>query len=319
MDSNLVGHNSIRNRLAHLLAICKMPHSILFSGQRGIGKATLASTLAARMFCSAPDTTAADIVPCANCKSCKLIAAKNFPDIHYRDCHGLAVEDLRQLLQILNLKAFLGSHKVVILDNADELSLQCSNVLLEPLEEALADTFFFLITANSGALPITIRSRCQTFFFQGLAAGDLEILVQRLKGRALTQSEKDQLSLADGSVAGLDRLEALSELFTKFDAKLKSISSGNIPAALELAKELGKQKEQSADIFHVIKSLLRAGVQAGNRRMATALLETLRAEESHNRRHVNLTYLFEVLFVELATQPAFTGDFNEESHLAQIL
>lgn len=311
----LIGHTMQRDRLARLLKDGRLPHSLLFSGPGGIGKATTANFLANRMFCSADLSTTADLTSCGQCTQCKLIRANNFPDLHCRDANDLTVEDLRQLLQVLSLKAFSSSHKVVILDNSDEMSLQCANILLKSLEEPRADTYFILISANANKLPITVRSRCQTLFFQGLEDTELEMVMEQVSGRSLNAKERNMLTLADGSVAGLDRIEKLSELFDSIASSLAVISHGSTAEALALAKDLGRLKDQSADIFHVIKSVLRQGVQAGNGRMATVLMETMRAEEAHSSRHLNLTYLLELLFLELAAGP----DVLEEQVLSQIL
>ncbi|MCZ0944037.1 MAG: hypothetical protein OXJ53_13345, partial [Gammaproteobacteria bacterium] len=51
--------------------------------------------------------------------------------------------------------------KAVVLEDADRMNVNAANALLKTLEEPSANTYLILTSHRAGALPPTIRSRCQ--------------------------------------------------------------------------------------------------------------------------------------------------------------
>lgn len=72
-----VGHEGLRTRIGEAIDAGRFPQSLLFHGPPGVGKRTLALWTAARLHCEAEDA------PCGACRSCKLAAKLEHPDIHY--------------------------------------------------------------------------------------------------------------------------------------------------------------------------------------------------------------------------------------------
>ena len=108
---------------------------------------------------------------CGHCRGCLLFLAGSHPDI--RDVgielnektgklrSEILVEQIRQLGQWFSLTAQFGGAQVAVIEPADMMKGAAANALLKTLEEPLPNRYLVLVTALSGRLPATIRSRCQ--------------------------------------------------------------------------------------------------------------------------------------------------------------
>ena len=76
----LYGHEDLRRRFAAAAAEGRLPQSLLLHGPEGVGKERLAQWIAALLLCSSD--SAADR-PCGSCRSCRLAADLQHPDIHW--------------------------------------------------------------------------------------------------------------------------------------------------------------------------------------------------------------------------------------------
>src|SRR5262249_61900594 len=64
--------------------------------------------------------------------------------------------------------------KIFVIEEADRMPIGAANSLLKPLEEPPDHSFFLLVTSRPAALPLTIRSRCQSLRFATPARTDVE-------------------------------------------------------------------------------------------------------------------------------------------------
>lgn len=162
MTPLLPWHREPWRRLAPGLAAGRIPHALLLSGPRGVGKGRLAERLAAALLCEAPDAAGA---PCGSCRQCHLAAAGTHPDWRRvapaEEGKDILVDQIRDLSRYLGLKAQLGGYKVAVIEPADRMNINAANSLLKGLEEPPPDTVLLLVSSRPGALPATIRSRCQ--------------------------------------------------------------------------------------------------------------------------------------------------------------
>ena len=76
--AHTIGHEAALGAVHRMIAGTP-PHAILFVGPAGVGKTTLALDLAAGVLCAADRGTSR---PCRACRSCRLIASGNHPDLH---------------------------------------------------------------------------------------------------------------------------------------------------------------------------------------------------------------------------------------------
>ena len=136
----------------------RLPHSILISGQGGLGKLALAESLGHHLLCR--ENTA-----CGVCKTCLLIAAGSHPDLQLvspvEDSRQIKIEQIRGLTEWVNQTAQMGGLKIAILNPAHAMNRNSANALLKAMEEPPADTHLILVSDDPATLLPTIRSRCQ--------------------------------------------------------------------------------------------------------------------------------------------------------------
>lgn len=139
----------------------RLPHALLISGAKGLGKRTLARALAHFLLCETPIGGH----PCHTCRACQLLDAGFHPDWHavHPEAKGKAIRiDLvRELMQQLHHSAQQGGIKLVLLWPAEAMNTHAANALLKALEEPDPHTLFILVSDQPGLLPATLRSRCQ--------------------------------------------------------------------------------------------------------------------------------------------------------------
>lgn len=74
---------------------------------------------------------------------------------------NISVEESRQIIQSLSLKAFEGSFKIMLLWLPEVMNIQAANAILKILEEPSARTLFLLVSQDASKLLTTILSRTQ--------------------------------------------------------------------------------------------------------------------------------------------------------------
>lgn len=151
----------------------RIPQALLISGRVGLGKQVLALQFAKSLLCE--QRTPAGFA-CDHCHACLLFNADTHPDfISLQPEEGggtepdskpgttktLGVDKIRGLLPILALKPHGHGFRIVLIQMAEALNNAAANAFLKCLEEPNARTVIILVTAASGRLPATIRSRCQ--------------------------------------------------------------------------------------------------------------------------------------------------------------
>jgi DNA polymerase III subunit delta' len=72
----------------------------------------------------------------------------------------ITIEQIRELIQTMNLKANEAAHKVSIIVDADRLNTQSANAFLKTLEEPAAGSVIILLTTALERVLETIHSRC---------------------------------------------------------------------------------------------------------------------------------------------------------------
>ena len=228
--SAVAGHEETKERLQTLLREGRVPHALLFSGPRGIGKRMLAVATAAALLCKSPK----DGLACGVCESCRALAAGTHPDFYAvlpekagKAARSIKIEQIRELRAEAARRPRLSARRTVLLDDVETMNDAAANALLKTLEEPPGDTVFFLVTGARQALLPTIVSRCtgvrfaplndeamaQVLTEHGVSEELLKPLIALAEGsagRALRLFEEDALSLREDAMTTLEHLPQMT-------------------------------------------------------------------------------------------------------------
>jgi DNA polymerase-3 subunit delta' len=176
---DITGHELPIALLKSALSHERLAHAYLFHGEGHIGKSLTATRLAQALNCEQP-SPADDRDSCDLCRSCLQIAARTHPDyVVIEPDQELAtpqikIEQVRDIEHQFIYRPLMGERKICLIDDADRLTIGAANALLKTLEEPPGHGLFILISSRPQALPITIRSRCQSLRFTTPAQTQVE-------------------------------------------------------------------------------------------------------------------------------------------------
>lgn len=250
---------------AQLGAAARTPTgSLIFQGPRGLGKATAARELTMRLNCEKPASGGAPR-PCAVCRA---IEAGNFADFIRLDAGGkasLGIEPVRALISGLGLRPYApGATRVVVIDDADRLTLEAQNALLKLLEEPPPATLIILIAEQIQSLLITVRSRCQTVQF--IRPGEADLAAYLVSTQGIPGPQAAQLAAAaagsPGAALGLAANPAEAEAITAITANAGSVQSGSLFQRLILSSKLATATTDFDQLGEVLHRRIVAQAQA---------------------------------------------------------
>ena len=168
-QTQLYGLNEYFQDIRKLYDNFKMPNKILFTGKKGIGKATLGYHLVNYIFSKNEDFkydhTNLKIDP--KNKSFKLIQNNSHPNFYLidliNDKKNIEIDQVRKMINYTNKSSFNNSPRIILIDNVENLNTNSINALLKIIEEPNENIFFILIHNNEKKILPTLKSRCITY------------------------------------------------------------------------------------------------------------------------------------------------------------
>jgi DNA polymerase-3 subunit delta' len=243
-SSVLIIHPATR---ATLEAAEKRPsHALLLIGPNGFGKSTLAQALAESLL---------DVRP------------GNLPDYPYarlitpEKSTAIGIESIRDLQHFLSLKIPVSRDdkrkvaRLIIIEQADTMTIEAQNALLKMLEEPPADTCLILVVAQANSLLSTIRSRSQII---QLAMPDLDDLEAYFTSQSFAPADIKRAILMSGGLPGLTR----SLLDNNIDHPLvlaaqtaRSLLQQTTFERLATVDSLSKQTEHCRQVLFILQQM----------------------------------------------------------------
>ena len=251
--------------LQRSLARGRLGHAYLFTGDQLEDLELMARTLAKTLNCRNPieiDGVATDC--CDDCLNCRKIDGEAHADIHWARPESksrvITVEQMRDLMQQIQLKPAEAEYKVTIIAGADRLNTQAANAFLKTLEEPPAKSILILLSTQPSRILETILSRCLRLNFSGDGARPLDAAEAQWLEHFGILAANEQKSLL-GRYRLLDALlQKLGEIRARVDESLTARSP------------LEKYEEVEKDLREKWEKELAAGIEAEYRRHRADLL-----------------------------------------------
>ena len=231
----------------------KLPHALLLTGPRGLGKRELAEAFVASLLC---EREQAGGLACGDCLACRWFLQGNHPDFRLlqpearkfqeegeggeekarRGGQQITIEQVRELDDYFSVGTHRQGLRIILVDPAESLNRSAANAILKVLEEPPPDTLFLLLSSEPMRLLPTLRSRCQTLALSPPETG--------LAGRVLEQEGVSDpavwLALAGGAPA-LARELALRGGDEWLEELLQALSGGGRLEVMATAAALEKR------------------------------------------------------------------------------
>ncbi len=210
---DIVGQESVKERLISSVKNNKISHAQLFFGSEGTGKLSLAIAYAQYISCQ----NKSDTDSCGECNSCKKYNKLVHPDLHFvfpvakfKTSHTPVSDDYivqwrdfvnnnpyftfnqwlekmeqagkqaliyekesGEIIKKLNFKTFEAEYKIMIIWMSEKMNISAANKLLKIIEEPPPKTLFILISEDSNSLLSTIISRTQPINIPLIKKNDL--------------------------------------------------------------------------------------------------------------------------------------------------
>ena len=235
-------------------------HAYLVVSEDANEACLFAKQLAMRQLCHDPQ----DGLACGQCRSCKAFLQGTHGDLLLLEVPdgktAIGIDQIREATHFLQQTALYGAAKLLLVRDADQMTLAAANSLLKTLEEPPGNALVLLSSAEAWRLPPTVRSRCQLLRLprgekdavlkwlgsqvRGSAA-DAEHLLEMAQGRAVSarlMADSESLAAKEALVAsfpvlseqqagppaawsGVDLSVLLSELLVWVEGQVRGIDT----------------------------------------------------------------------------------------------
>ena len=244
----VIGQEVIKQQLIRMVHDDRLSHALLFAGNTGVGKLTMALAFAQYLNC----TQKGEHDSCGVCPSCRKMSKLAHPDLHFvfpvHKIDGKEVSDnflpewrkmitqssyfdltqwmtaigsekapgtiytreSAEIVRKLSMKSFEAEYKVMIIWLPEKMRVEAANKLLKLIEEPPSKTIFLLVSNQPGEILGTILSRSQQIVFPRLT--DEDLMKAFVDGEGVSADQARFVTrLANGSYLHARELLAQSE------------------------------------------------------------------------------------------------------------
>src|SRR5699024_8947585 len=163
-----IGNEFLKKQLSTLIEQDKLPQTIMFYGEKGTGKTTMARLLVKNLMCDSPVNGTA----CGDCTRCNRLddvyiqtgkAPQNtmVKELNIADLRGVA--DAEQIVQDMKKKVAFNKKRVFILDEMQQASKEAQSVFLKIIEEPIPNLYVIMCTTHPDKITDALASRFKRF------------------------------------------------------------------------------------------------------------------------------------------------------------
>lgn len=167
---------------------------------------------------------------------------------------SINVRDAKDVVEILNLKAYENAYKVVIVWMVEKMRLDAANKLLKVLEEPTPNTLFLLVAEDSDKMLSTIISRTQLVKIGKI---DDASLLKAFEGQPGT-TESNFVAAAEGNLLSArhninktDLEQHFGDMFVTWMRQLFKLNMASLASWVDQISTLGREQQKQFLLYSV--------------------------------------------------------------------
>ena len=258
----IIGHQRILEFLKKSIKNKRMAHAYLFTGPAHLGKKTVALEFIKMLNGQEIEQA---VHPDILIVEPEIIDKKGV-----KKELAISIDQARKIQHQMSLFPYQADYKIVLIDQAEKMTIEASNCLLKTLEEPTGQAILILITTDRQLLLPTIVSRCQMVKFLPVAKDEIEKDLDE-KFRPLRPKFSQVLCLANGRPGlVIQYLEnpALLQAQNKIISQLEKLIRADLNERYQYIERIAKDVPQARQIVNAwlfwFRDLLLLSVGCGN-------------------------------------------------------
>lgn len=222
-------------------------HAILIESLDEVLLKNVTKVYAMNLFCKNQNA-------CGLCSSCLKIMDNNCLDvIIYPTQKTFLMEDVKDLLDKLNVTPAENDYKIFIINNIDSASPIVQNKLLKSIEEPPKFVKFILTCSSKQKVLQTIVSRCEVIQLNKFTVQEMQPLLENLP------SEYKQIlgEYSEGNLSVLEKLKNSNDFIENYNFAIKILCDlTNSKQMLNFSSILNENKQKFMEIIEIFDKLL---------------------------------------------------------------
>ena len=245
----LYGKHSETELLKETAQVGRLPHGIMLTGEKGIGKRTFAKWCAMLYLCTSP---ASDGSPCGKCRSCKNIIAGEHADVMYVKDGKYKKETIKKSIRDASFLPNDSDTRIIIYEDCEEMTEEQQNVLIKAIEEPSAHNRYIFTCSNPSAVIETIKSRLVAIRMSDMTGEECAACLEE-QGISASDavSAVERYGVNPGKILEILADESRKKLYDTADRLINAISDRDEYAAAVALTDCGT-REELADIVSVL-------------------------------------------------------------------
>ncbi|WP_119325882.1 DNA polymerase III subunit delta' [Companilactobacillus musae] len=254
MESLLKEQPRIVHEFQKIISSNMLSHAYLIDNASSKIRQQMAIWLAQSQFCE----NLQDGAPDQTCQKCQTIALGDNPDVLEikTEKQSIGVDDIKFFKKEANMAATQGKRRILIIDEAEKMTVQAANNLLKTIEEPEGNLMIILLADSAKQLLPTIQSRVQIFHLSNKSNED-EIASLVKEGFKAEQAQK-ALQLTDikylVNISG-DKYQSLTSAIINW---LKEVNKQKINCFVDVQTDimpLIENKDQQHLVFDMLNQI----------------------------------------------------------------
>ncbi len=289
---NIIGHHAVRTRLDHILTTGAVAHAYIFVGPAHVGKTTVAHAFASALVMGRTTCTERITHP-----DIQIISPEHVTTKHGRvRTKDIGVETARAIAVDAMTTPLSGVRRVIIVTEAEYLTVAAQNALLKTLEEPAAQTVLIMTAVHEGRLLPTVRSRMQRVSLPRVAEAQMATAAAEMFDDATVRA--DVLVAAHGCPGIMVRCAADDDVRAWYSAMVRDAHvlpdmsrAQKIAYAGESARDVARLQQALIVWMHVWRAQLYAGDTSRAQMLAAAHAALTALEQTNAQPRLVLEHM----------------------------